>query len=91
MKGFVAACVQIAITPNDVQANVNKGVTWLKKAVDESRNLVDPVINRKSLKEKCWKTLIILRQHILRQTKSEFTDNIIMKINSCLRARKGLF
>jgi len=35
MKEFVAACVQIAITPNDVQANVNKGVRWLKKAVLE--------------------------------------------------------
>ena len=35
MKEFVAACVQIAITPNDVQANVDKGVQWLRKAVDE--------------------------------------------------------
>jgi predicted amidohydrolase len=35
MKEFIAACVQIAITPNDVQANVNKGITWLKRAVDE--------------------------------------------------------
>lgn len=35
MKEFVAACVQIAITPNDVQANVNKGLAWLEKAVKE--------------------------------------------------------
>ncbi|MDO9130856.1 MAG: carbon-nitrogen hydrolase family protein [Anaerolineales bacterium] len=35
MKEFVAACVQIAITPNDVKANVDKGVAWLKKAVSE--------------------------------------------------------
>jgi predicted amidohydrolase len=35
MKEFVAACVQIAITPNDVQANVDKGITWLKRAVVE--------------------------------------------------------
>ena len=35
MKDFIAACVQIAITPNDVQANVEKGVAWLKRAVDE--------------------------------------------------------
>ena len=35
MKEFVAACVQIAITPNDVQANVEKGVSWLEKAVRE--------------------------------------------------------
>jgi predicted amidohydrolase len=35
MKEFIAACVQIAITPNEVQANVEKGVTWLKRAVDE--------------------------------------------------------
>jgi predicted amidohydrolase len=35
MKEFLAACVQIAITPNDVQANMAKGVTWLRKAVSE--------------------------------------------------------
>ncbi len=35
MKEFTAACVQIAITPNDVQANVEKGVIWLEKAVRE--------------------------------------------------------
>jgi predicted amidohydrolase len=35
MKEFTAACVQIAITPNDMQANVDKGITWLEKAVSE--------------------------------------------------------
>ncbi len=35
MREFTAACVQIAITPNDVPANVAKGVKWLKKAVAE--------------------------------------------------------
>ena len=35
MKEFVAACVQIALTPNDVQANINKGIAWLEKAVSE--------------------------------------------------------
>ena len=35
MKEFIAACVQIAITPNDVDANVKKGVAWLEKAVQE--------------------------------------------------------
>jgi beta-ureidopropionase len=35
MKEFVAACVQISIKPNDVQTNVDKGIVWLKKAVDE--------------------------------------------------------
>jgi beta-ureidopropionase len=35
MKEFVAACVQIAVTPNDVQANIEKGVVWLEKAVRE--------------------------------------------------------
>jgi predicted amidohydrolase len=35
MKEFVAACVQIAVTPNEIQANVEKGVTWLTKAVEE--------------------------------------------------------
>jgi predicted amidohydrolase len=35
MKEFVAACVQIAVTPNDVQANVDKGVAWLERAVKE--------------------------------------------------------
>jgi beta-ureidopropionase len=35
MKEFTVAVAQIAITPNDVQANVDKGVVWLKKAVAE--------------------------------------------------------
>lgn len=35
MKEFVAACVQIAVTPNDVQANVDKGIAWLERAVSE--------------------------------------------------------
>ena len=35
MKEFIAACVQIAIIPNDVQANVEKGVAWLERAVNE--------------------------------------------------------
>jgi predicted amidohydrolase len=35
MKDFVAACVQFAVEPNDVQANVGKGVVWLEKAVNE--------------------------------------------------------
>jgi len=35
MKEFVAACVQIAITPNHVEANIEKAVAWLEKAVKE--------------------------------------------------------
>ncbi len=35
MKEFIGACVQIAITPNDVKANVEKGVAWLEKAARE--------------------------------------------------------
>lgn len=35
MKEFIVAVAQIAITPNNVQANVGKGVVWLKKAVSE--------------------------------------------------------
>jgi predicted amidohydrolase len=35
VKDFIAACVQIAITPNDIQANVEKGVAWLRRAVTE--------------------------------------------------------
>jgi predicted amidohydrolase len=35
MKEFIAACVQIAVTPNDVRANVDKGVVWLERAVQE--------------------------------------------------------
>ena len=35
MREFIAACVQIAITPNDVQANVDKGIIWLERAVSE--------------------------------------------------------
>jgi predicted amidohydrolase len=33
MKEFTAACVQIAITPNDVAANISKGIDWLRRAV----------------------------------------------------------
>jgi predicted amidohydrolase len=35
VKEFVAACVQIALTPNDVPANVEKGVAWLERAVNQ--------------------------------------------------------
>jgi beta-ureidopropionase len=35
VKEFIAACVQIAVAPNDVQANVDKGVAWLETAVRE--------------------------------------------------------
>jgi predicted amidohydrolase len=35
MREFTAACVQIAIKPNDVQANIDKGTVWLRKAVNE--------------------------------------------------------
>jgi predicted amidohydrolase len=35
MREFIAACVQIAITPNDVGANIKKGIVWLEKAVHE--------------------------------------------------------
>ena len=35
MQEFVAACVQIAIAPNDVGANIKKGIMWLEKAVNE--------------------------------------------------------
>ena len=35
MKEFIAACAQFAVTFNDVQANVQKGVAWLEQAVKE--------------------------------------------------------
>jgi predicted amidohydrolase len=35
MNEFVAACVQIAVKPNDVRANLDNGVVWLEKAVSE--------------------------------------------------------
>jgi predicted amidohydrolase len=35
MREFVAACVQIAIEPNKVEANVAKGAAWLEKAARE--------------------------------------------------------
>ena len=36
MKEFTAACVQIAITPNQPQENIKKCLKWLKKAVKEN-------------------------------------------------------
>ncbi len=35
MKEFIAACVQIGITPNDPRANVNKCLLWLERAVKD--------------------------------------------------------
>ncbi|MBI3537781.1 MAG: carbon-nitrogen hydrolase family protein, partial [Chloroflexi bacterium] len=35
MKEFIAACVQIAIQPNDVNANIEKSIHWLEKAANE--------------------------------------------------------
>ena len=35
MKEFTAACVQIGVTPNDPQANIEKSLLWLEKAVKE--------------------------------------------------------
>jgi len=35
MKEFIAACVQIAVMPNDVKANLDKAVHWLEKAANE--------------------------------------------------------
>lgn len=35
MKEFTAACVQIAVEPNDVQANIDKAIAWLEKAIKE--------------------------------------------------------
>ena len=35
MKEFIAACVQISVTPNDVKANIDKGVVWLQRACAE--------------------------------------------------------
>ena len=35
MKEFTAACVQIGITPNDPQVNIDKCLLWLDKAVKE--------------------------------------------------------
>jgi predicted amidohydrolase len=35
VEEFIAACVQFAVTPNDVQTNVEQGVVWLEEAVSE--------------------------------------------------------
>ena len=35
MKEFTAACVQIGITPNQPQKNIEKCLDWLDKAVEE--------------------------------------------------------
>ena len=35
MKEFTAACVQIAIKPNDIQANIKKGLIWLEQAISD--------------------------------------------------------
>jgi predicted amidohydrolase len=41
MIEFVAACVQIAVTPNDVRANIERAIAWLETAVrDHQADLV---------------------------------------------------
>lgn len=35
MKDFIAACTQMSVVPNDIGANIEKGVEWLKRAVSE--------------------------------------------------------
>jgi predicted amidohydrolase len=35
MEPFVAACAQISVKPNDVQANLEKAVAWVERAVRE--------------------------------------------------------
>ncbi len=35
MREFIAACVQIAVTPNDIRVNLAKSIAWLEKAVKE--------------------------------------------------------
>lgn len=37
MREFTAACVQISITPNEVDANIQKCIAWLEKAVREHK------------------------------------------------------
>jgi predicted amidohydrolase len=36
MKNFIAAGVQMAITPMDIAKNIEKGCDWLKRSVDET-------------------------------------------------------
>lgn len=40
MKEFVAAGVQFVCTPNNVEANINKGLDWLPKALDVNAELI---------------------------------------------------
>lgn len=35
MQEFIAACVQIAVTPNDIRGNIEKAISWLELAVKE--------------------------------------------------------
>lgn len=35
MREFIAACAQYAITPNDVQANIDKSIAWIERAANE--------------------------------------------------------
>ena len=37
MKEFTAACVQIAVTPNQPEENINKCLSWLERAVEEHK------------------------------------------------------
>jgi len=78
--------INIAIIPipNEMLTTFTVIIPKLERAVDEAKILADPIIDRKLLKEECWNLLIILRQHIERQTESDLTKEVITKINSCL-------
>lgn len=70
--------------PEDILTNLTEIIPDLEAAVDEAKTLAVPIIDRKLLKEKCWNTLIILRQHIENKNQPELTKEVITKINSCL-------
>jgi len=66
-RNILSAIIQLE---SDAQEAVNEAKTW-----------VDPKIDRRALKEKCWAALITLRQHIEGQSKSVLTDHLIGKVN----------
>ena len=47
MKEFTAACVQIAITPNEPQKNISKCIEWLDKAVETKDGGLSEILSEK--------------------------------------------
>lgn len=72
---------EILSLPENLFSSLTEAKSEATKAVDEAKTWVEPRIDRKALKEKCWTTLVTFRQHMGRQPESTLTEQLIKKID----------